>query len=1050
MSKLVLGLDIGITSVGWGIIDQDSGEIIDAGVRIFNEGTAELNQERRGFRGSRRLIRRRKHRLTLIKGLLKQHNIIDDSFKPLDNPYEIRARGLTNRLSNEELATAILHIAKRRGLYGVDIVEDDEEKAKDKHLTKRILSENNVLLKNKYICEVQLERLNKEGKVRGECNRFNTSDYIKELQKIFSNQPQIDEKLKEKLIEIIERRRQYYEGPGSQDSPTPYGRFTEKGQLEPISLIDKMRGNCTIYPNEKRAPKMSYTADLFNFLNDLNNLSVNGEPISKDMKEKIIEEYINEKGNITPKQLAKIFNVEVAEIQGFRINKKREPILTKFEGYKKIKDTVEDNNLNPIIYEDKDYVDNIIEILTTHKGIEERRNLIQAINPDIFDEKTASILASIDGISGYHSLSRKVIKEVIEDLLETNYNQMQIFQMNGYFGFNKNDYRGKANIPFNNELILSPVARRSQQEAIKIINAIRKRYGELDSIVIEMARDANSKKEKERLKAEQALGEKINEEIKELLKGKKVSGSTRQKIRLYKEQNGKCLYTGKEIDLNTLINDPHQYEIDHIIPLSISFDDSMQNKVLVYEYANRIKGQRTPYQYFKLGQSGNWTFEDFKRYVLSLDISQKKKNLLLYLKDINSYEVKKEFINRNLVDTRYASRGILNTLTDYFKANEVPTKVYTIRGAITSAFRKKIEMAKNRDEDYKHHAIDALIVAGIKKMKFMDAVLNFGLPTNVAIDKNYLFNTETGEVLAPIDEKEFFDEKYLKFINNLHNIDVRYSHKIDSKPNRSISDQTIYGVRNFDGEEYVIKKYKNIYDSEGENLAKLFKEGKASEKLLMYKHNPKTYYLLEQIVKQYPNEKNPFLKFKEENGDYIRKYSKKGKGPIVKSVRYIDGKLGSHLDISHNYQKGNDSKVVLLQLNPYRVDIYQEKEGSYKFLKINYHYLKNENGKYFIDDSKYQKEKEARKISKDAELKFSLYKNDLFYFETIDGERDIVRFNGATNSGNRIEYKKVNNKTDERLILGVGRKTKKIEKITADVLGINPKKILAKKERVMV
>ena len=49
----------------------------------------------------------------------------------------------------------------------------------------------------------------------------------------------------------------------------------------------------------------------------------------------------------------------------------------------------------------------------------------------------------IDGISGYHSLSRKVIKEVIEYLLETNYNQMQIFQMNGYFGFNKNDYRGK-------------------------------------------------------------------------------------------------------------------------------------------------------------------------------------------------------------------------------------------------------------------------------------------------------------------------------------------------------------------------------------------------------------------------------------------------------------------------------------------------------------------------------------------------------------------------------------------------------------------------------
>ena len=69
----------------------------------------------------------------------------------------------------------------------------------------------------------------------------------------------------------------------------------------------------------------------------------------------------------------------------------------------------------------------------------------------------------------------------------------------------------------------------------------------------------------------------------------------------------------------------------------------MQNKVLVYEYANRIKGQRTPYQYFKLGQSGNWTFEDFKDMFCHW-IYPKKKNLLLYLKDINSYEVKKSLL----------------------------------------------------------------------------------------------------------------------------------------------------------------------------------------------------------------------------------------------------------------------------------------------------------------------------------------------------------------------------------------------------------------------
>ncbi len=39
MSKLVLGLDIGITSVGYGIIDVENNEFVDYGVRLFKEGT---------------------------------------------------------------------------------------------------------------------------------------------------------------------------------------------------------------------------------------------------------------------------------------------------------------------------------------------------------------------------------------------------------------------------------------------------------------------------------------------------------------------------------------------------------------------------------------------------------------------------------------------------------------------------------------------------------------------------------------------------------------------------------------------------------------------------------------------------------------------------------------------------------------------------------------------------------------------------------------------------------------------------------------------------
>ena len=50
----VLGIDQGITSVGWGIIDTDTNQIVDAGVRLFGEADKKNNEGRRGFRSGRK------------------------------------------------------------------------------------------------------------------------------------------------------------------------------------------------------------------------------------------------------------------------------------------------------------------------------------------------------------------------------------------------------------------------------------------------------------------------------------------------------------------------------------------------------------------------------------------------------------------------------------------------------------------------------------------------------------------------------------------------------------------------------------------------------------------------------------------------------------------------------------------------------------------------------------------------------------------------------------------------------------------------------------
>ena len=194
------------------------------------------------------------------------------------------------------------------------------------------------------------------------------------------------------------------------------------------------------------------------------------------------------------------------------------------------------------------------------------------------------------------------------------------------------------------------------------------------------------------------------------------------------------------------------------------------NKVLVYQGENQAKGQRSPFQYFSSGKA-KITFERFKEYVTkSLNFSNAKKRNLLYLG--NPVEDMKGFIDRNLVDTRYASRETYNLLKSFFDYHNINTKVKVINGSATSYFRKKAYLSKNREETYAHHAQDAMIIAGFantKLMKFFSKIGAFSESLNnkdsiVEVDGN-IINSETGEVL----EQELFDKSenvsnYIQFL----------------------------------------------------------------------------------------------------------------------------------------------------------------------------------------------------------------------------------------------------------------------------------------------
>ena len=105
------------------------------------------------------------------------------------------------------------------------------------------------------------------------------------------------------------------------------------------------------------------------------------------------------------------------------------------------------------------------------------------------------------------------------------------------------------------------------------------------------------------LKDIQNKNEKENKEIIELLEDKKLDKRYFELLKYWRKQDGICMYSGEMIGIDEILQNPLAFEIDHIIPRSISFDDSQDNKVLVRRIENQKKGQRSPYEYFSSGIS---------------------------------------------------------------------------------------------------------------------------------------------------------------------------------------------------------------------------------------------------------------------------------------------------------------------------------------------------------------------------------------------------------------------------------------------------------------
>lgn len=1096
MSDLVLGLDIGIGSVGVGILNKVTGEIIHKNSRIFPAAQAENNVERRTNRQGRRLTRRKKHRRVRLNHLFEESGLITDFTKVSINlnPYQLRVKGLIDELSNEELFIALKNMVKHRGISYLDDASDDGNSSVGDYA--QIVKENSKQLETKTPGQIQLERYQKYGQLRGDftveedgkkhrlINVFPTSAYRSEALRILQTQkefnPQITDEFINRYLEILTGKRKYYHGPGNEKSRTDYGRYTTKkdSENEYITLdniFGILIGKCTFYPEEYRAAKASYTAQEFNLLNDLNNLTVPTETkkLSEEQKNQIINYVKNEKA-MGPaklfKYIAKLLSCDIADIKGYRIDKSDKAEIHTFEAYRKMK-TLETIDIEKMSRDQLDKLAYVLTLNTEREGIQEALehefadgNFSQEQIDELVQFRKAN--SSIFG-KGWHNFSVKLMMELIPELYATSEEQMTILTRLGKqkttSSSNKTKYIDEKLLT---EEIYNPVVAKSVRQAIKIVNAAIKEYGDFDNIVIEMARETNEDDEK---KAIQKI-QKANKDEKDaaMLKAANQYNGRAElphsvfhghkqlatKIRLWHQQGERCLYTGKTISIHDLINNPNQFEIDHILPLSITFDDSLANKVLVYATANQEKGQRTPYQALD-SMDDAWSFRELKAFVReSKTLSNKKKEYLLTEEDISKFDVRKKFIERNLVDTRYASRVVLNALQEHFRAHKIDTKVSVVRGQFTSQLRRHWGIEKTRDT-YHHHAVDALIIAASSQLNLWKKQKN----TLVNYSENQLLDIETGELISDDEYKEsVFKAPYQHFVDTLKSKEfedsILFSYQVDSKFNRKISDATIYATRKakLDKEKkeytYTLGKIKDIYALGTKTPSKtgfykfldLYKKDKSQ--FLMYQKDRKTWdEVIEKILEQYRPFKekdkngkevdfNPFEKYRIENGP-IRKYSRKGNGPEIKSLKYYDNLLGRFVDITPSESK---NPVALLSLNPWRTDVYYNTETrKYEFLGLKYADLCFEKGgSYGISKVKYNKIREKEGIGKNSEFKFTLYKNDLILIKDTETNRQqVFRFWSRTGKDNpkRFEKHKIELKPYEKARFEKGEELEVLGKV---------------------
>ncbi|MCS7318113.1 MAG: type II CRISPR RNA-guided endonuclease Cas9, partial [Candidatus Dojkabacteria bacterium] len=429
-------------------------------------------------------------------------------------------------------------------------------------------------------------------------------------------------------------------------------------------------------------------------------------------------------------------------------------------------------------------------------------------------------LKKIKNIKGTMSLSKKAIKLILPYLEEgfDYYHALEkAIPKESREYIHKQIFLPKIKV----EEITNTVVIRCLTQARKLVNEIIRKYGSPSFLHIELARDINKtplerRKIKKLMENNQQENEGIKKKLKEQFNLSEPSGYDILKYKLWEAQEYKCAYSGQTIDPSDLL---FNTQVDHILPYSRSLDDSKANQVLVFAFENQQKGNQTPYEYFGNDiERWNKMVQLWKSWLDNGKISLSKyKRLTLVEYDKRDLT---EFIERNLNDTRYATRYFKNFIEQNLLFNQnyfqnYKRRVYTFNGIFTSELRKYYGFNKERNESLRHHALDAVIL-GISQQSMIAKVQKYYQLKEQNVNYELKFPEPWENFREDVKIRVFSDNPKKELIEE--GLDKQYgtaieyvrpiivSRMINKKISGQIHDATIRSVRTINGKKFFVSR----------------------------------------------------------------------------------------------------------------------------------------------------------------------------------------------------------------------------------------------------